>query len=64
MTDTTFTCMDCGAQVTFPATLKDDDTISCGSCNRVFGTFAQIKKGILDTLIENANLPPWIRRES
>ena len=67
----TFKCNRCGhpLQVDKNAMPKDDDIVVCRGCGQSFGTYAEVKKGIValgkrevERLIDSADLPPWIRR--
>lgn len=68
----TFQCADCERTVTIDESNppKDDDTIRCNGCDRVFGTYAQVKEAMItlgkkhvDDVLKKAGLPGWIKWE-
>ena len=66
----TFKCVDCGAPVTSESHAPHDhDIITCAGCGRKFGTYAEVKEAMIeagkievDRIIDEANLPGWVRR--
>lgn len=68
----TFKCLDCGTPVPDfdhdPA--NDAELVMCTGCGRTFGTQAQVREAaiqagheVIDKMIDDANLPPWITRK-
>lgn len=67
-----FSCTTCGSKEFAGQSdpPKDDDVISCAGCGREIGTYAVIReamieegKKVLNKMIDDANLPPWITRK-
>ena len=65
----TVKCVECGYPVVVDDLNPPEDTevITCQSCRRQFGTYADIEKTFvkagkaeLDTMIDEAGLPPWM----
>ena len=65
----TVKCVECGYPVVVDDLNPPEDTevITCQSCGRQFGTYADIEKTFvkagkaeLDTMIDEAGLPPWM----